>query len=320
MSGVRNTIEMLRLLHSHRLIKRQQLADILETNVRNIAEYKDTLVDAGYSVLSKPGRYGGYYLDERNILKTPALTKEEQTAIYDLHKVLYLDHSYVGASDTFKALEKICGSFNKIHDLNDISIVQTKSVTHSEVDLDDIYTTLRYAITKQFPVIIRYASTSKSSFKTEDLKEKTLKPYDLVRVDSNWYAVMFDTTVSKFKRYRLNRLRSIELITERFWHDPKYKLSDHIDENGLTNTGTEARVKLKVTAPYILGLKENPIGINVTYEEHDTYMIYEADIRGDYKISELILKMGAHCTVLGPENIKESIQDKIKEMFLNYNN
>ena len=41
-----------------------ELAKELETNPRNIREFKKELVTAGYNIQEVKGRYGGYYLDE----------------------------------------------------------------------------------------------------------------------------------------------------------------------------------------------------------------------------------------------------------------
>ena len=57
-------IQMLQILNSGRVYKASELADLLETNPRNIIEYKKELEEAGYYIISIPGKFGGYQLDK----------------------------------------------------------------------------------------------------------------------------------------------------------------------------------------------------------------------------------------------------------------
>ena len=308
MSRTGNVLEMLRLLHSHRVISKSKIAEILDVNIRNVYEYKLELEKAGYTVLTQRGQYGGYYLEERNILKIPYLTETEQLALYDLHKIMHLDHSNIGSNATFDALTKICASFKTGDIESEIGIVHTKSILDSKTRLDEIYTMLRYAIVKRYPVYMKYASVSNFDVETSELSKRKFNPYDLVRVDRNWYCIMYDFKSIKWKPYKLDRIREIELHPEEYWYDQVYDLGKLVDDHGLKNTGIEVRLKLKIGKNYMLALKENPVGLNVTYEEHDDYMIYE-----------FILKMGSNCTVLEPDIIKKRIDDKITEMYNNIN-
>jgi len=300
-------------------MSKSKIAEVLDVNVRNVYEYKLELEKAGYTVLTQRGQYGGYYLEERNILKIPYLTETEQIALYDLHKMMHLDHSNIGSNATFDALTKICASFKTGDIESEIGIVHTKSILDSKTKLDEIYTMLRYAIVKRYPVYMKYASVKNFDVETSELSKRKFNPYDLVRVDKNWYCIMYDFKSIKWKPYKLDRIREIELHPEEYWYDQVYDLGKLVDDHGLKNTGIEVRLKLKIDKNYMLALKENPVGLNVTYEEHDDYMIYESDMRGDYKIEEFILKMGSNCTVLEPDIIKKRIDDKIREMYNNIN-
>ena len=59
MSKTLMCIKMLELLNTGRVFKATELANLLETNVRNIIEYKKELEEAGYYISSVLGRYGG---------------------------------------------------------------------------------------------------------------------------------------------------------------------------------------------------------------------------------------------------------------------
>lgn len=78
MGKTSNCLKMLQILSSGRVYKGQELADILETNVRNIAEYRTELEMAGYYIEGIPGKYGGYRLITQSVIPTVRLNEAEQ--------------------------------------------------------------------------------------------------------------------------------------------------------------------------------------------------------------------------------------------------
>ena len=61
-------IQMLELLNTGRVYKKSELAELLNTNPRNLIEYKKELEEAGYEIESIPGNYGGYRLLKSNVI------------------------------------------------------------------------------------------------------------------------------------------------------------------------------------------------------------------------------------------------------------
>ena len=78
-------IKMLRLLNTGRIYKVKELADLLETNERNVIAYKEELnslgVDDGFIIVSKPGKYGGYQLNHTYPLPRFKLPPSEKKAL-----------------------------------------------------------------------------------------------------------------------------------------------------------------------------------------------------------------------------------------------
>ena len=81
MSKTSICIQMLELLNTGRVFKAQELADILETNVRNVIEYKKELELAGYYITSIPGKYGGYKLERSSIMPSIQLSSVEKQVL-----------------------------------------------------------------------------------------------------------------------------------------------------------------------------------------------------------------------------------------------
>lgn len=76
-------IKMLEVLNTGRIYKVSELADILETNSRNISEYRKELEECGYYIETIPGKYGGYRLESSRIIPSLKLTDEEKESIID---------------------------------------------------------------------------------------------------------------------------------------------------------------------------------------------------------------------------------------------
>ena len=88
MGKTSNCLKMLQILSSGRVYKGQELADILETNVRNIAEYRTELEMAGYYIEGIPGKYGGYRLITQSVIPTVRLNEAEQRALSSERNIL----------------------------------------------------------------------------------------------------------------------------------------------------------------------------------------------------------------------------------------
>ena len=100
-------LKMLQILSSGRVYKGQELAEILETNVRNIAEYRTELEMAGYYIEGIPGKYGGYRLITQSVIPTVRLNEAEQRALSSGAEYLKSRNDFPYSSDYEKAIGKV---------------------------------------------------------------------------------------------------------------------------------------------------------------------------------------------------------------------
>ena len=76
-------IRMLQLLRSRGFMTREELAQELDTNVRNILEYRKELEEAGYVIEGTTGKYGGYQLKSGTLLPVAGLYEEELRSLQE---------------------------------------------------------------------------------------------------------------------------------------------------------------------------------------------------------------------------------------------
>ena len=88
MSKAAQCIHMIAILQSGRVYKREELARLLGTNLRNVGEYRKALLSAGEDVRSIPGKDGGYYLAMPSALPLPPLNEEETSALNEASALL----------------------------------------------------------------------------------------------------------------------------------------------------------------------------------------------------------------------------------------
>lgn len=107
MGKTANCIKMLTILSDGQIHKTSELARALETEPRNIIEYKWELEMAGYFIESTTGRYGGYRLDVDKCFPSLKLTKKEIKALKDVKELVNSIDNSVNKTDLDLAIGKI---------------------------------------------------------------------------------------------------------------------------------------------------------------------------------------------------------------------
>ena len=100
-------IQMLKILFSRDVVSIKELADELETNPRNIPEYRNEQEAAGYVIEAVRGRYGGYRLKKGSILPAVRLTEDEKKSMVEA-----LD--YLSQCATFSSVSAYKSAMGKI--------------------------------------------------------------------------------------------------------------------------------------------------------------------------------------------------------------
>ena len=76
-------IKIIQILSARDLVNTKELADVLETNPRNIKEYIKELEECGYQIYSITGKNGGYRLDKSETIPSLKLTVSEKEVLLE---------------------------------------------------------------------------------------------------------------------------------------------------------------------------------------------------------------------------------------------
>lgn len=103
-------IKMLQILNRSGVVKIKDLAAQLNTNERNIPEYKETLTAAGYPIACVRGPAGGYYLPKKVMFPSLHLIGEEKQALFEGYHYLLARNDFMHKKEFSAAMTKISSS------------------------------------------------------------------------------------------------------------------------------------------------------------------------------------------------------------------
>lgn len=313
---VANCIKMLEILKDGHKHKKDDLAQALETNPRNIIEYRKDLYDAGYLIEYQNGAKGGYFLDSSCLLPSLNFSNNEKTALIRAYD--FLENSEFFHLKNFQdAIIKIKANFDTDNILHESYINQAKPI---DVDLiNEYYNIISKAILDRRKIEIKYESLQRE----KKIKTTIIHPYELIMYQNFWYLIARDESSDKqFKIYKLSkRIKSLKVLDDKpFYFDEDFKASDYIGKTSLIKLEV-FDIELMAKGASAISLSEKKIGLNPTYEwkDNDT-LILKTKIEGKYNTIGLILSLGSNAVLLKPQSLIDEIKEIIANMQQNYSN
>ena len=127
MSKTSQCIQLLKILYSRsRKVSVKELADILETNERNIPEYVKELREVGYEIKTIAGRYGGYLLERKSTFPSVKLNDYEKDGLMAGHEYLIARNDFMQKSDYSKAMIKIASAIMSKDAMQDDTLIANR--------------------------------------------------------------------------------------------------------------------------------------------------------------------------------------------------
>ena len=155
-------------------------------------------------------------------------------------------------------------------------------------------------------------------------KNFNVEPYCVKLFKQRWYMVARSSHNNKVLTYSLDRIRSLEILTnERFNMPESFSPSELFSEFYGITVGVDCpmeEIKLKVSAYQANYLRSLPLHHSQQEIERTTeYSIFQLSLRPTYDFQQEILKNGEDIEVLEPLWLRNKIADKIKRMWNKYN-
>lgn len=298
-----NCIEMLQLLSSGRSYKTKELAEFLDTNPRNIPEYKKELEECGYRFESMSGKYGGIKLLSSSLIPSISFTINEKRALSFAYYYLLNDKTLLFKDDYLMAMNKIFAGVNwesiKRHE---VLVISEFKVNKSSKEIEKIYTFFEESIETKEVVKITYLSNAKNKI------EDKIEPYKLFAKDLIWCLLAYSRNNERYVVVKLSCIKAYEKTGSFFSRD--YFYNDHLldDEFDSSLDGKPYHIKLKLDKSNSF-VKDNIYGKNQKIEEfEDGSFTLEFDMRNSNKIVSFILSFREGCEVLSPISIRDKVR------------
>ncbi len=306
-------IRMLQLLKVRGRMKISELADVLETNPRNIPEFRKELEIAGYAITQTRGRYGGYELKEEVLLPSLAFSEEEEQALQEARGYLRSHPDFLHLDAFASALDKLLANDKKEVTSSGIYVFpQAPDISDQE---QKYVKRCQQAISHRLCAKITYQPLS-------DAKPYTIliHPYELLYYQGACYCLAYSLKAHDYRLFRFSdqRMYDFEIQDRSFSRDPGFALEKYIGENGLIK-GHLIFARLLVKGAKARTLAEQSIGVSChKYWQDDQTLLVETWMESDYALMELVLKLGKDVELLAPDEMRERIIQECKRMLARY--
>ena len=297
-------IAMLQILNTGKVYKVSELAELLETNPRNIIEYKKELEEFGYYIENIPGRYGGYRLENTVLLPALKFSDEEKKILLEGNNYLTNRYEFPYKKEFDLCVAKIISTIAHEGLSNDILVINKYPYQMSDTDIRIRYDQIKNSIKKREIINIKYQFN-------DDLKEINFHPYEIFMYDNFWYVIGWNEQINDIDYLKINRMNLITGLKKKYTKWKSYNSSDYLEPTGFKKEQWY-HLELKVDKSFIGQIKERVYGKNqeITFEKNK--YILKVDIQNKEEIITLVLSFGNNVEVIEPTWLKDELLNTAK--------
>lgn len=309
-SKTEKCIKMLQVLNRSGIVKIKDLAAILETNERNIPEYKETLIAAGYPIACVRGPSGGYYLPKKVMFPSLQLTSNEKNALFEGYKYLQARNDFMYEKNFSSAMEKISSSMMQTETVQNTFIANRYPLAMEQEEIEKRYFALSGCIATTTIIDIEYLSLK------NEITKRSLHPYKLFMYNNAWFILGYDEARKDVRYFKLNRILSFNITNRSFFSIPStFNERDYIDEFGMKNNGEWYPIKLKLTGNFAMLVTERIYGKKQTVETIDQKTtILSVEMQNKDDIISFVISFRDKCEIIEPEWLKEEVRNLCKKI------
>lgn len=145
-----------------------------------------------------------------------------------------------------------------------------------------------------------------------------VEPYALIWQNDLYYLIGKFQETNEIRHYRLDRIRSIDILEETFIKDKRFELQQYVDNTFHMYSGEELRMEIRFENSLINAILDR-FGMDVSVQEDgEGHFILTTKAKLSDGLLSWILKWGQRAQVLSPESLVERVKHEIKNMSTNY--
>ena len=314
MNKTASCIKLIQVLYGRdEYLNTNDLAEILDTNPRNIREYFKELESLGYEILSKKGLYGGYKLSNTSFLPTMKFNALEVEELKEIAQFLKENNQ-----DLFNKYTMLTGKVKANSNTNNL-ITPLKMVDRFPVNYDvdvieKIYNDLRFAINNKLKCDIGYISQS------DKLTAHMIHPYKLFVYNGNYFLLAYTEVRNDFAYFKLHKINSIYVTNNNFEIQNEFNELNYLDEFGVKQRDPYIHFEFEITNLNQV-LKDKIFGKNQVIEIiNERNLKLSFDSQNKKAVIAFALSLADNCKVIEPKELKEEIKMTINKMMSRYQN
>ena len=309
MSKTSMCIRMLQILNTAtKPISIGELAKLLDTNPRNIIEYKKELIEIAkengieelFDSTKTRGRSGGYKLNRNVMLPSFTLTDSETESIFEATNYLMAKKDFLEKKEYRLAIGKIISSLvvNDVKQDADLIVIDRFPLSMSEEDIEYRKQIIKSAIKSKKRIVFTYLNQK------NETKTHNFDPYELIQFNNAWFVIGWLNSKNHPGTipFKLNRIQDIKITDENFRVWIYYNRNNIVDEYGFKNDGEWEHVEFIAYGNYASLCKERIYGKNQfveTIDENSTKV--NVDMRNKESIRVFVLGFGKNIKVIKPK-------------------
>lgn len=310
MSHTSNCLKMLMILNSRGLVKAKEISEVLEVKERMIRKYKTDLEMAGIHIGTKPGRYGGYYLEQKSVLPNIEFQQRELEAL-DMAYEYIQNSKYFPEKAGFQMLYHHISSLGFYKEEVDqyLYFVHKSKPRDTLTKDNELFLQLRSAIIEKKKVEISYQGWKGK------LETRIIHPYGLINYDSSWYCRAFCEMRGAQRTFKLLRIKNLIETGDFFLPDEQFNIRE--DKMGICDD--KHLVELIINPPFSHTISESIWGEDQEITPNpDGSVNFKATMFGKESIVKWILGMGSGATVKGPSEIRSRVKEELLKSLQSY--
>lgn len=304
-------IKMLHILYGRKgVVSKQELAEKLETNPRNISEFKKELETAGYTIDSVRGKYGGYILKEESVFPSLTFDESEKASINEALTFLSKQPNFIYYNQFESAMDKVKSKI-KNRGISSETIYMNNSLKSLNQEECEMFSKLTLAKDQHKEVEFSYLSNRSNEF-----ERRRIKPYEVIVNNDGCYVLADDITPNKIKTFKFfkiitKRMQSLQVSEKVFLRDSMFKVSEHTGKHALMKEMYEVELKVNGLQARLINEREIENTLNKTWIDDSLYIHFMME--GNLRLKQFILSLGSSCEIIKPKQLIEDIQIEYKK-------
>lgn len=313
MNRAAQCIKMLKILKARDIVSTNELAELLETNPRNIREYRKELQEAGYQIGERRGRYGGYYLDDKSLMPMPKLTQDQIRVLTHARKFVKAHPEFSERQQFESVMDDILASGNSYlnRELPEISYSFAEGRAGLTAHENEMLNQVMQAMEHHRIVEMTYMKRG-----VNEPSSVHVDPYHVVNIEDNWYVIGWSHSAKAFRNYRFSdeRMKDIKITERTFYKDPNFSFKNFIGIDSAFK-GKLNVYEVEVDPDQARLFREDFKGRELHQKlDRNGKCVFSFIADNPYQVYQLLFRFGASVELMEPKDLRQEYMNRIRDL------